>query len=191
MPDLRDLSDEQLDALVADPVIRNFNRDMQEAEASIGIYLELRRRRGVVDSTVLEAEHQDIIGVTKSALVASLSALDSLVHAVLRQHLPPDQFEKVRYKTFQSSKQLASALGRLGLAPDFSEICRRMSSDLYRPADVATLLDEYYDRKSYITHHADTDASGIKIRFVPAYALSCVRFIRDFGHAFHLTTFRV
>lgn len=191
MPDLRDLTYEQLAALGEDPALKAFRRNMDEAEASLGIYIELRRHRAVIDSKDLEADHQDIIGVTKGAVVSSLSALDALVHAILKAELPSDHFEKVRFKTFQSSRQISSALRLLGIATDFSTICPRMSSDLYTPEDVVSHLDAYYDRKNYITHHADLDEHGNKIKFHPAYALNCVRFIRDFGYALHLTAFRV
>lgn len=190
MPEIGNLTCEQLHALIHSPELKAFDAAMGEAESALGLYIELRRSRNILDSKELERDHKDIILLTKSTVVLSFSALDALVHAVLRRNLQDEQFQKLKYKTFQCSAQIEKAFKHLSIEAGFAKVARHMSCDLFTEQRARESLDHYYDRKGFITHHADVDEHGNKLRFFPSYAHECARFMRSFGHGFHLVTFR-
>ena len=191
MPKLNELSREHLNALIGCPNIKRFDAAMLEADSPLILHMELARSRKVFDSVELKERHGDIINVTKNTVVLSFSALDALIHSVLKRDLPEDSFKKLQYRTFQSSVQVEAALDRLSCSQGFELIASGISFDFYTEDQARKELDAYYTRKNYITHHADLDERGNAIEFSPSYAHACARFIRAFGHSFHIATFKV
>lgn len=179
----------RLKALLANPPLLNFQSDMDAAESQIGMYLELRRARGVSSSEDLETSHGDLFWITRAAVVTSFSALDRLIHSLLKERLNQSAFEKVRYKTFQSASQIEKAMSLIGFTDIYHTVPKQYSKDLMTPDLLRANLDSYYDRKNLITHHADSDDGEKRLAFYPSYAHECCKFVREFGIALHAIVF--
>lgn len=68
--------------------IDQFNTAVVAADALVQMYVELRRTRGLGARGPLDAENIDLLWLPRSAVVATLSALDAYVHHVLHEQLP-------------------------------------------------------------------------------------------------------
>lgn len=58
------------------------------ADQLISMYVELRRRRNLGRRGRLDPANQDLLSLPKSAVVASMSALDAYIHSVLYERIP-------------------------------------------------------------------------------------------------------
>ena len=67
---------------------RDFTNSISAADSLIAMYSELRRLRGLGQRGALSAANQDLLWLPRSAVVASLSALDAYVHAVINERVP-------------------------------------------------------------------------------------------------------
>ena len=175
-----------LTALVSDPARKGFQDDIQAAESQIGIYLEVQRAR---EKSAQNHEYADIYWISRSSIVTSFSALDRLVHAILASHLNQSQFEKIRYRTFQSSNQIDKAMHLIGFQDIFEHAAKHYSKDFVASDRLRELLDSYYFRKNRITHHADTDSNGNRLELSLGYANECCKFVSEFGMALHTVSF--
>jgi len=66
----------------------DFQVSVQAADRLLSMYAELRRTRGLGARGRLNAQNEDLLWLPRSAVVASISALDSYVHAVLNAQIP-------------------------------------------------------------------------------------------------------
>jgi hypothetical protein len=65
-----------------------FSTNIAAADALVAMYRELRQSRGLGARGRLAAAHLDLLWLPRSAVVASISALDAYVHAVVNDRLP-------------------------------------------------------------------------------------------------------
>src|SRR5689334_6942044 len=68
--------------------LAQFNRNINASDRLVAMYRELRRSRGLGARGQLNAINQDLLWLPRSAVVASISALDTYVHAVVYERLP-------------------------------------------------------------------------------------------------------
>lgn len=68
--------------------IAHFHSSITAADHLVAIYKELRHTRHLGQRGRLDAENLDLLSLPRSAVVASLSALDAYVHAVLYERIP-------------------------------------------------------------------------------------------------------
>ena len=66
----------------------DFQHSIASAYRLIEMYKELRRSRGLGQRGRLTPENEDLLWLPRSAIVSSMSALDSYVHAVLYDQIP-------------------------------------------------------------------------------------------------------
>ena len=66
----------------------DFQHSIASATSLTSMYSEMRRHRGLGRRGRLGPGHEDLLWLPRSAVVASLSALDSYVHAVLYDRVP-------------------------------------------------------------------------------------------------------
>lgn len=64
-----------------------FDTNMQAATQLLDMYLELRRSRQLGSRGKLDAANQDLLWLPRSSVVASIGALDTYMHDLLRAHL--------------------------------------------------------------------------------------------------------
>lgn len=180
---------EDLQALIADPPRVQFREDMHAAASQIWMYVELHKARGVESSEDLLANHGDLFWVTRASVVTSFSALDKLLHALLRARLEAAAFERVRFKTFQSAAQIEKAMSLIGITDIYTPVAKHYSLDIMTPDRLRETLDSFYDRKNLITHHVDSDELGARFDLPPAYAHECYKFVGEFGVGLHSVVF--
>ena len=68
--------------------LTDFEHSIASAKSLTAMYSELRRLRGLGQRGRLTAANEDLLWLPQSAVVASLSALDAYVHAVLYDRIP-------------------------------------------------------------------------------------------------------
>ena len=68
--------------------ISEFNANIDASDRLVAMYRELRGKRALGARGVLTAINQDLLWLPRSAVVASISALDTYVHAVVKARLP-------------------------------------------------------------------------------------------------------
>lgn len=68
--------------------IEHFQSSITAADDLVAIYAELRRSRGLGRRGRLDADNLDLLSLPRAAVVASLSALDAYVHAVIYERIP-------------------------------------------------------------------------------------------------------
>ena len=66
----------------------DFQNSIAAADKLLAMYVELRRLRGLGQRGALSSENNDLLWLPRSAVVASLSALDAYVHSVVYDRLP-------------------------------------------------------------------------------------------------------
>ena len=66
----------------------HFNASISAASKLVAMYEELRRHRNLGRRGRLDAANIDLLWLPRSAVVASMSALDAYVHAVLYERIP-------------------------------------------------------------------------------------------------------
>lgn len=74
--------------VVTMPAIAHFRRSIAAADHLIAMYAELRRSRNLGQRGRLDVANEDLLSLPRAAVVASMSALDAYVHAVLDERLP-------------------------------------------------------------------------------------------------------
>ncbi len=65
-----------------------FQSNIQASDKLVAMYRELRGSRNLGARGRLDAANQDLLWLPRSALVASISALDTYVHSVVNERLP-------------------------------------------------------------------------------------------------------
>ena len=68
--------------------ISEFNANIDASDRLVAMYRELRVKRNLGARGALTAVNQDLLWLPRSAVVASMSALDTYVHAVVKAKLP-------------------------------------------------------------------------------------------------------
>jgi hypothetical protein len=68
--------------------IAHFQSSITAADHLVAMYAELRRNRNLGHRGRLDAVNIDLLSLPRAAVVASLSALDAYVHAVLYERIP-------------------------------------------------------------------------------------------------------
>lgn len=66
----------------------DFQNSIAAADKLLAMYVELRRSRGLGQRGALSAANSDLLWLPRSAVVASLSALDAYIHSVVYDQLP-------------------------------------------------------------------------------------------------------
>ena len=69
-------------------VFKHFEHSIASTKSLADMYAELRRLRGLGPRGRLPPEHQDLLWLPRSAVMAALSSLDSYVHSVLYDRIP-------------------------------------------------------------------------------------------------------
>ena len=65
-----------------------FQHNIESAKNLTEMYSELRRRRGLGERGRLPPDHEELLWLPRSAVVAAISSLDAYVHAVLYDRIP-------------------------------------------------------------------------------------------------------
>ncbi len=168
----------------------DFESDIHAAGDQITFFLKLKKIKvPEAASDVVDSSHE-LYWLTRSAIVAAFSALDRLIHALLEESLSDSDFEKVRFRTFQSPEQIDAAFGLLKLHGGFEQLAKKYSSDLMTEAKLRDLLTMFYKRKNSITHLSDRGEGGKTMICDPAFAVECCRVIREIGSSIHSMYFR-
>lgn len=68
--------------------LTDFEHSIASARSLTAMYAELRQRRGLGRRGRLAPEHEDLLWLPRSAVVAAISALDAYIHAVLYDRVP-------------------------------------------------------------------------------------------------------
>jgi hypothetical protein len=68
--------------------IAHFQSSIAAADHLVAMYTELRERRNLGARGRLDAANADLLSLPRAAVVASMSALDAYVHAVLHERIP-------------------------------------------------------------------------------------------------------
>jgi hypothetical protein len=68
--------------------IAHFESSIAAADHLVAMYEELRRNRNLGQRGRLDAANSDLLSLPRAAVVASMSALDAYVHAVLHERIP-------------------------------------------------------------------------------------------------------
>src|SRR6266404_5537034 len=68
--------------------IAHFHSSIEMADQLLLMYAELRRHRNLGRRGRLDPANQDLLSLPKSAVVASMSALDAYIHSVLYERIP-------------------------------------------------------------------------------------------------------
>jgi len=66
----------------------DFESSISAADKLLAMYSELRKLRGLAQRGALSGENKDLLWLPRSAVVASLSALDAYVHSIIYDRLP-------------------------------------------------------------------------------------------------------
>lgn len=69
-------------------IFGDFQNSIAAADKLLAMYSELRRLRGLGQRGALSAANNDLLWLPRSAVVASLSALDAYVHSVVYDRVP-------------------------------------------------------------------------------------------------------
>lgn len=69
-------------------IYQQFENSIAAADQLVDMYTELRRSRGLGTRGRLDAANTDLLWLPRSAVVASLSAMDSYIHSVLYDRIP-------------------------------------------------------------------------------------------------------
>ena len=68
--------------------IAHFQSSIAAADHLVSMYAELRRSRNLGARGRLNAANADLLSLPRAAVVASMSALDAYIHAVLHERIP-------------------------------------------------------------------------------------------------------
>jgi len=115
--------------------IAHFQSSIAAAGHLIAMYDELRRSRHLGQRGRLDAANADLLSLPRAAVVASLSALDAYVHAVLEERIPialrtlpiPDALCELMASTvpIKNGGSFRDALPLLAAQDSLAELCAR------------------------------------------------------------------
>jgi len=116
--------------------IAHFRSSIAAADHLVAMYAELRRSRNLGQRGRLDAANVDLLSLPRAAVVASLSALDAYVHAVLYERIPlalqanpvPTALCELMASTLsiKNGTTFRDALPLLAAPDSLSELCTRL-----------------------------------------------------------------
>ena len=119
--------------------IAHFHSSITAADHLVGMYAELRRSRNLGHRGRLDAENSDLLSLPRSAVVASLSALDAYIHAVLYERIPvalranpvPEKLCELMSSTIpiKNGHTFREALPFLVAHDSLAELCSKVRED--------------------------------------------------------------
>lgn len=170
--------------------LSHFQSSIAAADHLVAMYAELRRSRALGARGRLNAANADLLSLPRAAVVASMSALDAYVHAVLHDRIPvllrqnpvPDAICELMADAIpiKNASTFRGALPLLAAADSLTEIFARVKENTLAflsyqaPAKIISAYDlightNIFERVADLWQGPGTEANDLK-RHLAAYA---------------------